>query len=469
MSTRHALIALIAGTLLSSAQAQTLTPEFVTAGYAVVDLGSAPGVPANYGGLTIRPEEPNTLYLGGAANGAGAALYAIDLVRDGDGHITGFSGTATAFVNTPNIDGGVLFAPNGTLLYTRYSMNMLGQVYGAGLTSSIALGPLGVAGSVGSVALVPQGFPAEGSLIVASYNSSNLYRLPYTIDVEGQYLPGTQNATVSVSGTASGPEGITYIPPGSAGFDVPSMAISSYSSGKVVVFDVDADGLPLPSSARDLVTGMSGAEGAMIDPVTGDFLFSTFGGGNRVILIKGFADPNDCAGVPFGQSIFDECGVCRLPDDPDFNSTCTDCAGVVNGEAFLDNCGDCVGGTTGEVACVQDCNGEWGGSAFLDNCGDCVGGTTGEVACVQDCNDEWGGEAFLDNCGDCVGGTTGEVACVQDCNGEWGGSAFLDNCGDCVGGTTGEVACVQDCNGEWGGTAFLDNCGDCVGGTTGEV
>ena len=35
--------------------------------------------------------------------------------------------------------------------------------------------------------------------------------------------------------------------------------------------------------------GARGAEGAVLDPLTNDFLFSTFGGGNRVIVVRGFA------------------------------------------------------------------------------------------------------------------------------------------------------------------------------------
>ena len=37
------------------------------------------------------------------------------------------------------------------------------------------------------------------------------------------------------------------------------------------------------------MTELDGAEGAFLDPVTGDSLFSTFGGGNRVIVVRGFA------------------------------------------------------------------------------------------------------------------------------------------------------------------------------------
>jgi hypothetical protein len=39
------------------------------------------------------------------------------------------------------------------------------------------------------------------------------------------------------------------------------------------------------------ISGLDGAEGALLDPVTGDFLFSTFGGGSRVIAVRGFAAP----------------------------------------------------------------------------------------------------------------------------------------------------------------------------------
>jgi hypothetical protein len=39
------------------------------------------------------------------------------------------------------------------------------------------------------------------------------------------------------------------------------------------------------------IAGLSGAEGAVIDPLAGDFLFSTFGDGDRVVRVEGFAAP----------------------------------------------------------------------------------------------------------------------------------------------------------------------------------
>ncbi len=121
-----------------------------------------------------------------------------------------------------------------------------------------------------------------------------------------------------------------------------------------------------------------------------------------------------------------------------------DCNGVKDGTAYLDDCNICVGGTTGETACIQDCNNEWGGTAYTDNCSACVGGNTGKIACTQDCNNEWGGTAYTDNCSACVGGNTGKIACIQDCNDEWGGTASLDLCGICAGGNTGNSPCYEE-------------------------
>lgn len=290
----RATFALLLGLLaIVSSTAQTLTTDFVNAGYAITDLGSITDLPTPYGGLTIREGSPDTLFIGGTANQTGGAVYKVPLVRDASTQqITGFAGPAVLFAAAPNIDGGLSFAPNGTMLYTRYSMNEFGQLLTNNTTLSIPLTPLGIASSVGSHVLVPAGSPGAGNLLMASYSASIMYKVPFTIGVDGDYQPSTPTTNVSVNALASGPEGIAYVPSGSAGFTNPSMVVSAYSMGKIVAFEVDADGLPIPATARDMITGLSGAEGAFIDPLTGDFLFSTFGGTNRVIRVSGFEAPN---------------------------------------------------------------------------------------------------------------------------------------------------------------------------------
>ena len=280
---------------------QALTTEFQNAGYTLLDLGSIDQLPSRYGGLTIRPDQPNTLYIGGYANEGQGNIYTVGLVRDAvTHHVTGFDGAASLFVAAPNNDGGIFFAPNGTLLFTRYSMNHLGQVLPDNSYVTTPLTDFGIASSVGSIILVPAGYPGAGNLIVASYNGAILYNVPYTIDGSGLYILSNKAAEVSVVGVANGPEGIAYIPAGSLAFPNLSMAVSSYGDGNVMVFEVGADGLPIVSTARQMVTGLTGAEGALIDPVTGDFLFSTFGGGDKVIRISGFEAPSAIGDKPAG-------------------------------------------------------------------------------------------------------------------------------------------------------------------------
>ncbi|MGH9184931.1 MAG: Ig-like domain-containing protein, partial [Acidimicrobiales bacterium] len=105
-----------------------------------------------------------------------------------------------------------------------------------------------------------------------------------TFDVVGVTpVPGSQ--------LPGGPEGFIYVPIGSPQFPRPSILVADFSDGSVSAYEVDADGDPVVSSRQAFITGLEGAEGAFIDPVTGDFLFSTFGGGDRVVAVRGFEPP----------------------------------------------------------------------------------------------------------------------------------------------------------------------------------
>src|SRR5438045_143310 len=100
-----------------------------------------------------------------------------------------------------------------------------------------------------------------------------------------------------------GPEGFIYVPLGSPLFPLQSMLVSEYSSGNVVTYTTDANGNPVLASRHVFVSGLTGAEGAAIDPVTGDFLFSTFGGSNRVIRVQGFVPPTPPTTTTVGSSL----------------------------------------------------------------------------------------------------------------------------------------------------------------------
>ena len=266
--------------------AQTIDP-FYSGSYTFTSIGSVPGVPTNYGGLTLKAGTTDRLLIGGAANTASGELFEIGVTRDAMGHITGFSGSATAFASAPYNDGGVTYGPGGVLFASRWPVNELGQ-YKPGNTTPdkvIDLAALGVAYSHSAIAFVPGGHPGSGRAKLSSWSGGQFYDTTVTPDGSGTYDLGTITLTATLGG---GPEGFAYVPIGSPLFANPSMIVSEYSAGIVATYEVDANGGPIVASRRDFLTGLSGAEGAYIDPVTGDFLFSTFGGGSQVVVVQGF-------------------------------------------------------------------------------------------------------------------------------------------------------------------------------------
>lgn len=258
--------------------------------YSAVDLGSIPGVPANYGGLTVKLNEPNTLLIGGSADGSSGALYSVAVNRDDEGHITGFSGPATYYADAPYVAGGVAFWPDSTLFVARWPVNQLGQIKPGSHTMDkvIDLGAMGVAASVSGLGFVPSGFGnADNHLKLLSHSGGQWYDATFSPDGVGTYnLDSLTHVPGSTLG--GGPTSLAYVPMGSDLLPYHSVLISEFTTGKIAVYEVDADANPILSTRSDFITGLTGADGAAIDPITGDFLFSTFGGGNRVIVVRGF-------------------------------------------------------------------------------------------------------------------------------------------------------------------------------------
>lgn len=272
-----------------SASAQQIVGDFQGL-YSFTDLGAVPGLPTSYGGLTFLPNDPNHLLIGGAANGSTGRLYTIAVTRGADDHITGFACTATQFGEVgENNDGGVTFGPDGVLFTARYSLNQLGQTRpGSSDEDRIDdLGPHGVQAnsSISAVNFVPSGFAGAGQMKLVTYSGGSWYTLPFTADGAGSFDLGTATFHDTLTG---GPEGFVYADAANPGFGVDSIILSEYQAGKVAVYAIDANGDPVVATRRDFITGLSGAEGAVIDPLTGDFLFSTFGSSNHVIVVQGF-------------------------------------------------------------------------------------------------------------------------------------------------------------------------------------
>jgi len=283
--------------LAASAQAQTLGPEFIGS-YTILDLGTVDGVDPNYGGLVFDELDPNVLLLSGRANAQTAEIYALSVSRDKAGHVIGLSCEPPAFFSTApgasgGIDGGLDFGPSGVLFYSTYSDNHIGQILPGSTAPDrlIDLSPLGIAASTGTLRFVPPGFAGAGRLKIASYNSGRWYDTAVAPAGDGTFDIQVSRGFVQLTG---GPEGIVYIAGGNPGFANDSILLSRYQAGAVSAYEIDRNGDPIPETARVFISGLGGVEGAAIDPVTGDFFFSTFGGGNRVIRVSGFLAEAGC-------------------------------------------------------------------------------------------------------------------------------------------------------------------------------
>lgn len=284
-----AVIRLIAALLFlasaSALRAIQLTESFA-ADYNIVHLGAVNSLPTPYGGIAFKHDDPNTLLIGGSANYFNGAVYSVGLSRDEDGYINGFTTPATLFAPAAFIDGGLTYGPGNVLFFTSFPTHEIGQLR-PGDTSPLytPLVSTGIASSVGSLMFVPAGFPGAGRLKVLSYNASSAYDLPYSLGGDGYFSFGTASL---VGSGFSGPEGMVYVSADNDGFDEPSVLVSAYLAGEVHAYAVDHEGNPITESHRVFITGLTGAQGAVIDPLTGDFLFSTFGGGDQIIRVTGF-------------------------------------------------------------------------------------------------------------------------------------------------------------------------------------
>lgn len=295
---RFSAIAFAAAALSISGQANAASCVGVgfaapfSGSYSCNDLGTPTGVAGLLGGVTFLNN--STLLVGGNANGGSGYIAQIGVVRDGSNHIIGFSGPSSTFATAPNIDGGLSYGPGGVLFATGYPNNTVMQFKpGSGSPDRTDVLP-GNLSSVGSLVFVPAGFAGAGQMKLLSYNQGNLADVTLTPDGFGTY---SLSVGATITTLFGGPEGAVYVKgtnPGFGGFD--SMLVSEYSAGKVGAYRIDALGNPVVGTRQDFLTGLSGAEGAVIDPLTGDFLFSTFGGGNRILVISGFARP--VGGVP---------------------------------------------------------------------------------------------------------------------------------------------------------------------------
>lgn len=279
------------GTVGLHVQAQTLQPPFDSS-YTVFDLGPVPGLLAPNGGLAFLNGDPNTLLIGGEANTSNGKLYSIAVVRDAQNHIVGFTDVATVFAEAQFNDGGVVYGPEGVLFLARWPNNELGQILpGSAVTNKVIdLVPLGVVESPGGLNFVSPGFPGAGSFKLVSWPDGGWYTLQLAPDGTGTFDVTSATWETNIPG---GPEGFVYITPGSPQFtDFSNVLVMDWTEDSISVYDVDGNGDPIPGTRTLFMTDVTGPEGATIDPLTGDLLFSFFTlSREEILVVRGFAPP----------------------------------------------------------------------------------------------------------------------------------------------------------------------------------
>ena len=267
-----AFLPVLAGLAQTFGQA-AVTPPFASQ-YTLVDLGVPSGLPAPAGALTIKADDTNTLIVAGSAN----SLWVVRVQRDPSGHITGFQGPATRMCDAQSIDGGLGYGPNNVLFYGRYPGTTIGQIrLGSSTTNKVAdVGAIGVTASTSSINFVPAGFPGAGRCKVLTYPSGQWWDLTLVPDGAGTYnIPvAAREAGLLIPGN---PEGFAYVPQNSALFAGPSILVTEWAGPGISAYSLDATGTPLVASRKQLISGTSSIEGANFDPVSGDFLFTTYG------------------------------------------------------------------------------------------------------------------------------------------------------------------------------------------------
>ncbi len=251
--------------------------------YTAYDLGPVPGMPPGHlGGCILKEGDSNTLLFAGDSESGTGGIYSIKLKRGACGHIVGWDGTATKVADTPFVDANLLYLP--------WPANKLGILSKGATTPSreIDLSALGVDSSIGGVGFVPKGYAAEGQLRGVTWAAGNWFRL----DLKPDTTLWTVKSATKITTLPNGPGGFAYVPAGSPGFPKNRIIMSEWSTDSVATYEVDGQGDPSAASRKAFFDKFTKPWGAYFDPVTGDFLFLTWGPApDRVFVVQGFSKP----------------------------------------------------------------------------------------------------------------------------------------------------------------------------------
>ncbi|WAS95615.1 hypothetical protein [Nannocystis punicea] len=268
-----------------------LAPEFAEF-YKTYELGQVPGIPTDsrLGGCAISNENPDILLIAGDSEASTGKVWAIEVVRGNCDHIVNFKGIAQVVAEAPYVDANLALVESGLMFYTAWPINQIGQLLPGQMMPAVTtdMTALGVESSVSGLGFVPPGFVDEGGMRTITWSGGKWYHLDRAANGNTFTLAGAQH----VATLPFGPGGFAYVPDGSPGFEVDHLIVSEWSAGTVGVYQVDDQGDPLPESRKDFYLDFPNPWGAYFEPLTGDFMFLTWGAGqDRVYIVQGFEPP----------------------------------------------------------------------------------------------------------------------------------------------------------------------------------
>jgi hypothetical protein len=272
--------------------------------------GSSLSVPGNLGGMLFS-DDGQTLYVVGNSEASNSALYAVPLTRDAvTKEVTdmGPAGDVTRVFSgafgISGLDAGWDVGSEGTLFYTYWSANFLGERPGgvSGAETLCDMEDVGLPSSVAGLTFSPyieDPNTSFGMMQVSVWGSNRtLYNIP--LDPLGGGIFKPQGVEVFVNLPRQGTGAIQYIPSGPLQGD---MMYVNWDYGEVWILQIDAaTGLPIDDTTGSPTLGTSdprvqlfasglgsGPWGLEFDPLTNDFFVSTWGGSpyNTIIQIGG--------------------------------------------------------------------------------------------------------------------------------------------------------------------------------------
>lgn len=272
-----------------AAQGIQIAPEFASS-YTCVNLGTLASIPTPWGGFAMKANEPSTLLVSGNARDASGRLYSVPIGRDASCHVSGFTGTTADYAEAPYNEAGIAYGPSGVLFLAQAVVNKLGELKpGSTVTDkTVDMAALGMGDSMCGVGFPPMGFASPGQLKLVNWPSPGFW---YSADLSDDGT-GTYNVANMTKGAqlANGAAGFVFIAAGNVGFPNNSILVSEYDAGTVAAYELDAQSNPKPASRRVFIQGLTGAQGGVVDPTSGDFLFSTFSTA-LIIAVRGFSPP----------------------------------------------------------------------------------------------------------------------------------------------------------------------------------